>query len=332
METAIKTEKLKIGFLGIGWIGKNRMQALAKTPWAGVASIADLNPDTAMQAAKEFNAKAAASFDELLEHSPDGIVIATPSALHAEQSIKALERGIPVFCQKPLGRDYAETKRVVDAARKADKLLGIDLSYRHTSFQKVYNLLQSGSLGEIYAVDLIFHNAYGPDKDWFYNPELSGGGCVVDLGVHLIDLALWGLGFPEITNCSSSLYHKRKRIQENGKTAEDYATAQMETSTGTSIRMACSWNLPAGKDAVIQAVFYGTNGGASFSNVKGSFYDFTVEQYHRTNTSVLSLPPDDWGGRAISDWASKLYVSDKFNEEAEQFAAVARVLDMIYSR
>jgi predicted dehydrogenase len=48
----------------------------------------------------------------------------------------------------------------------------------------------------VFAVDLVFHNAYGPDKPWFYDPELSGGGCVMDLGVHLVDLALWSLDFP----------------------------------------------------------------------------------------------------------------------------------------
>jgi predicted dehydrogenase len=331
MNTATKTDKLRIGFLGIGWIGKNRMEALAKSPFACVAAISDINPDATMQSAKEFNAKAAASFEELLEQSPDGVVIATPSALHAEQTIKALEKGIPVFCQKPLGRNFQETKAVVDAARKADKLLGLDLCYRHTTFRKAYDVIQNGELGEIYAVDLVFHNAYGPDKAWFYNSALSGGGCVIDLGVHLVDLAMWSLNFPEITNVASSLFHKGRLIKGKPLVAEDYATAQMETINGTSIRLTCSWNLPAGCDAVIEAKFYGEKGGISFKNVKGSFYDFTVEQYNKTNTAVLSLPPDDWSGRAIQKWTEQLYISDKFNPEAEQFAAVAKVLDSIYA-
>ena len=60
------------------------------------------------------------------------------------------------------------------------------------------------ALGRTYAVDLVFHNAYGPDKAWFYDPALSGGGCVMDLGVHLVDLALWALDFPAVTKVSST--------------------------------------------------------------------------------------------------------------------------------
>src|SRR5690606_1803132 len=111
------------------------------------------------------------SLDEMLAAGVDGVVIATPSAMHAEQSIKALEAGAAVFCQKPLGRTTAEVASVVETARRADRLLGVDLSYRFTEgMREIRKLVQSEELGRLYAVDLVFHNAYGPDKDWFYDP------------------------------------------------------------------------------------------------------------------------------------------------------------------
>src|SRR5512138_3737632 len=67
------------------------------------------------------------------------------------------------------------------------------------------DLVREGALGEVYAVNLVFHNAYGPDKPWFYDARLSGGGCVMDLGIHLVDLALWALGFPEVEVLASRL-------------------------------------------------------------------------------------------------------------------------------
>ncbi|MFY0581591.1 Gfo/Idh/MocA family protein [Cystobacter fuscus] len=125
------------------------------------------------------------SLEALLDLGLDGVVIATPSAFHAEQSVRALERGVAVFCQKPLGRTQEEVRRVVDAARAADRLLGVDLSYRFTTgMRRLRECIQSGALGDIHAVNLVFHNAYGPDKAWFYDPRLSGGGCVMDLGIH----------------------------------------------------------------------------------------------------------------------------------------------------
>ena len=83
----------------------------------------------------------------------------------------------------------------------------MDLSYRHTTgMQRIRELIRAGELGHVYAVDLVFHNAYGPDKPWFYDVALSGGGCVIDLGIHLVDLALWTLGFPRVRGVASRLF------------------------------------------------------------------------------------------------------------------------------
>src|SRR4051812_3223262 len=194
------TIRPRVGFLGVGWIGHHRMKAIADSGAVNLAAIADPSPAMIARAAELApHAKAVSTLDDLLDENLDGIVIATPSALHAEQATRALDRGVAVFCQKPLARSVSETKRVIQSARNANKLLGVDLSYRFlNSTEKMRELLLSGELGKIFAVDLVFHNAYGPDKPWFYNRALSGGGCVMDLGIHLIDLALWCLDFPKV--------------------------------------------------------------------------------------------------------------------------------------
>ncbi|HVH98227.1 MAG TPA: Gfo/Idh/MocA family oxidoreductase, partial [Enhygromyxa sp.] len=93
----------RLGFLGVGWIGRDRMRALVNGGWADAVAIADPEPDVREAVASELaDVVAVASLDELLELELelDGIVIATPSAMHAEQAVAALERGLPVFCQK----------------------------------------------------------------------------------------------------------------------------------------------------------------------------------------------------------------------------------------
>jgi len=202
------TARPRVGFLGVGWIGRHRMEAMAATGAIDVAAIADPSPEMAAEAAKLApGAVAAPDLEALLDCGLDGVVIASPSALHTEQSIAALTRGAAVFCQKPLGRTAGEARAVVDAARHADRLLAVDLSYRFTEgMGSVRRLIDEGALGRVYAADLVFHNAYGPDKAWFYDPALSGGGCVMDLGVHLVDLALWSLGFPKLTSVTSKLF------------------------------------------------------------------------------------------------------------------------------
>ncbi|GAB3537326.1 Gfo/Idh/MocA family oxidoreductase [Pontibacter brevis] len=327
--------KPRLGFLGVGWIGRNRMEMIAKHGAGEVALVADTaaqNAEEALRTAPE--AKQVASLEAMLqEPAIDGVVIATPSAFHAEQSELALEAGKSVFCQKPLGRNVEETKRVVEAARRNNKLLGVDLSYRYTAaMQEVYKVVQSGELGHVYAIELVFHNAYGPDKAWFYEPKLSGGGCVIDLGVHLVDLALWSLNFPKVKQVQSQLFSKGKPIGMAEGKVEDYASASMELAGNTHLQLSCSWNLPAGQEAIISATFYGTEGGVAMKNVNGSFYDFVAERYYGTRTETLCSPPDEWSGRAGVAWAERLAKGEGFDEAAEEFVKVAEVLDKIYGR
>jgi predicted dehydrogenase len=245
-------------------------------------------------------------------------VIATPSALHAEQAVAALERGRAVFCQKPLARTAVEARRVVDAARAADRLLGVDLSYRHVrAFATARDLVRSGELGEIVAAELVFHNAYGPDKPWFRDAELAGGGCLIDLGVHLVDLALWTLGPLEPDDA---------RLV--GAPVEHWASARLGPVT-----IACSWNLHAGRDAVIGARFHGTDGGVEVSNAAGSFYDFRCDRLDGTRREPLVEPPDDWMGRAAVAWAERLAAGERFDAAGgEELVRLHELLDALYGR
>jgi predicted dehydrogenase len=324
----------RLGVLGTGWIGRHRMQAIAEANVADVVADAAASPESGAQATADLpDADRPDSLDELLALELDGVVIATPSALHAEQSIAALERGVAVFCQKPLARTARETRRVVRAARTADRLLGVDLSYRFTrGMERVRELVRAGELGDVYAVDLTFHNAYGPDKPWFYDASLSGGGCVMDLGVHLVDLALWTLDFPRLVRASSQLYAQGRPARDASAEVEDYATAVLELGNGVTVRLACSWKLHAGQDAVIEAAFYGSAGGAALRNVNGSFYDFTAHRFRGTARELLSEPPDEWGGRAAVDWARRLAAGATYDAEAERLVDVAAALDAVYGR
>lgn len=322
----------RLGFLGVGWIGRHRMQAIAESGGAEIACICDPSAETRAEAAKLApGAVLGDCLEDILARQPDGIVIATPSALHAEQAIAALDAGIAVFCQKPLGRTAAEAEAVIAAARSAGRLLGVDLSYRHTeAMQHIRSEVRRGSAGEIFAADLVFHNAYGPDKPWFYDKSLSGGGCVIDLGVHLIDLALWTLDFPRVVKVSGHVRAGGQPLVASAATVEDYGVATLELETGAVLRIACSWNLAAGRDAVIGAEFYGTKGGLRMRNLDGSFFDFAACRLNGTVSEPLCGPPDDWGGRAATAWARQLARGNRYDPAIEHVLETARVIDAIY--
>ncbi len=328
----LATARPRLGFLGVGWIGLHRMGAIARSGIADIAAVADTSAEAVVRARDSASgAVGLTTLEELLELELDGLVIATPSAAHAEQAIAALERGVAVFCQKPLARTAAETRQVVQAARKADRLLSVDLSYRCTcAMQRIRALVRGGELGSVHLVDLVFHNAYGPDKPWFRDPGLSGGGCMMDLGIHLIDLAFWTLGRPGVPRVSSHLYAGGRLLHPPITVVEDHAVATIELDNGTTVRIACSWNAHAGRDAVIEASFYGTLGGATMRNVGGSFYDFIGERFRGTVMDTMCEPPDEWGGRAAIAWAKRLAAGARYDREVEQLEIVAETLDAIY--
>jgi predicted dehydrogenase len=328
----------RIGFAGVGWIGLNRLQAIAARDCADVVCIMDLDQAAARAAAARVahparEPRVLQRFEELLEEPLDGIVIATPSGLHAPQSIAALSARRAVFCQKPLARTAREAREVIAAARRSDQLLEIDFCYRLIAgVPQLMDLIHSGELGEIYAVDLTFHNAYGPDKPWFYDLEQSGGGCLMDLGIHLLDLLLLALDYPGVRSVSGELRAQGKLLGRGARVLEDYAIAEIHLENAVTARLACSWRLPAGQDAVITAAFYGTRGAGVLRNLDGSFYRFAVE--HHTGTSRRSLAAEDqsWGGRTACAWVRRVAAGHHFDPRAERIADVAAVIDAIYGR
>jgi predicted dehydrogenase len=319
----------RIGFAGLGWIGRHRMQAIAATGAVEVAALQD--PSAEAIAAAGMTAPTALRldrFDDLLPLGLDGIVIASPSALHADQTLAALEAGAAVFCQKPLSRSAAEARRVVACARVADRLLAVDLCYPHTAaVGALRDCLASGGIGRLFAADFVFHNAYGPDKSWFYDLRQSGGGALIDLGTHLAGLALDLFGAAPAA-VSADLYREGRRLRAPG--LEDYASATLRFADGATARLACSWRLHAGQDAVFAIDLHGTEGGLSIRNVGGSFYEFEARRHRGTTAEVIASPPDDWGGRAAALWARRLAAGERFDPASEGLVTLSETIDRLY--
>lgn len=324
----------RLAFVGVGWIGAMRMESVAASGAAEVVAVCD-PVEERLESARAAHGAVAAFTDhaDLLEAAGrlalDGVVIATPNALHAEQTITALERGLAVFCQKPLAIDAAEARSIVDAARRADRLLGVDYSYRYTDgARSLKALADSGAFGRVAVVEAVFHNAYGPGKAWCYDPALAGGGALVDLGVHLIDLVLWILGETEVITVHGRALRRGEPVGRGA--IDDFAIAHLELEGGTVVHLAVSWEAHAGRDCVIRAAIHGTDGGAEFRNVNGSFLDFETERYRGRTAERVAMESGAWLGRGILDWVERLAVSRAFDPEIEGSVRVAEVIDAIY--
>ncbi|MDM0009517.1 Gfo/Idh/MocA family oxidoreductase [Variovorax sp. J22G73] len=253
----------RLGFYGAGSLARERMLTIAVDGAAEVVAIGDADAQKREVAhGVEPGAALCESFDALLQHPVDGIVLATPGQAHAAQAEAALARGIAVFSLWPLARGAAETRHVVDAAQRADRLLGDNLSYRRTrAMQAVRQCVAAGEIGEVFAVELAFHRALGPNRAQLHGSQRPGGGCVSDLGVHMIDLALWVPDFAQVRSVTGCLHAEGRRLVMPAEHVEDHALAQFDLPGGCVVRLGCSWNRPARCDATIEARFHGTRGG-----------------------------------------------------------------------
>ena len=330
----LTTSPPRVAFVGLGWIGRKRLAAVAaENELIEVSALVDSDAERLHAAALEYpQAAVGCTVEAALDEDVDAVVIATPNGFHARQAIACLERGLPVFCQKPLATTLADVQRVIAAAREADRLLGIDFCYRHISgMPELRRRVMSGAIGEIVAVDLCFHNAYGPDKSWCQDRSLAGGGCLLDLGVHLLDLSLWVQGMPPTERVRSRLFAQGEPVQGCSGPLEDLAYAEFIQANGAIVRLACSWHAQIGQPAQIHMSLTGTRGGASWTNVDGSFYDFDTQMFVGGHCERLGTSRDDWGSRALCAWLAQLRVSNRFDPEAEHIVRSAALIDEVYA-
>jgi predicted dehydrogenase len=192
--------------------------------------------------------------------------------------------------------------------------------------------LQAGEIGDIVAVELAFHDAYGPDADWYYDMDRAGGGCLLDLGCHLLDLSHWLLGARVPTRVQSMCSRNGRRLSKPVNEPEDFAVANIEYDGGTHVHLSCSWRASVGCGAIISARLFGTRGGAEVRNVDGSFDDFEVALHRGTEREVLGAPSDSWSDRALLVWAQALRGHHAVVADTGHLAATANLIDRIYGR
>ncbi|HEX3530009.1 MAG TPA: Gfo/Idh/MocA family oxidoreductase, partial [Thermoanaerobaculia bacterium] len=188
-------------------------------------------------------------------------------------------------------------------------------------------LIAGGSLGRVFFLDAVFHNAFGPDKPWCFDPALSGGGALIDQGVPLIDLAFWLLGDPEVLAIDGSTF--RAGLDQDAA-VEDFAAARIEVAGGAVINLAASWHAHAGQDCIIRSQVFGTAGGADFHNVAGSFYDFELARFDGCGTTIETRESRGWINRAVLHWVERLGVDPGFDPAVERSVAVGAVVDAVY--
>jgi len=231
---------MKIGIIGAGLQGKRRARVLKQFNDTELILVADANLTTAKSLADSMECKATANWEDVIAlNDLDVIIICTPPNTHAAISIAALEQGKHVLCEKPLARTVDEATQMVAAARKNAVKLKSGFNLRHHSgIQQVKKWFDEGLIGTPTFIRCRYGIGGRPgyERDWRMNPEISGGGQLMDQGMHALDLARWFLGdFSEVFGMLETAYWDIAPIEDN-------AFVLLRTEKGQVASLHASWS------------------------------------------------------------------------------------------
>jgi predicted dehydrogenase len=273
------TKELRVGVVGIGWAGQQHLMAYNALEGVRIVALAGMEQELRDSLQAEYSIpNAFADWKEMLEHGGlDAISVAVPTFLHAPISIAALERGIHVLSEKPIARNAIEGQAMVDAARKAGRVLDVAFNHRRRGdIGALKEVIDDGGLGRPYYAKASWLRRSGIPTlgSWFTNPELAGGGPLADIGVHALDYALHLLGEPKVLAVSAATHSELGPQGRGGGSrysaqatshafeVEDFASAFLRLEGGGTLLIEASWATYRETDDLLDFTVYGTDGGA----------------------------------------------------------------------
>ncbi|HUS17095.1 MAG TPA: Gfo/Idh/MocA family oxidoreductase [Chloroflexia bacterium] len=322
---------MRLGFAGLGHLGQDLLAAaLPLAPQLQPVAIQDPAP-AGLEAAEALRPGLSrfSDYDAMLAGTAlDAVVISTPTFLHVPQATAALQRGLHVLLQKPPALSGDEAATLLAEAGAGRGVLFVDYSYRYTaSARAVKAAVGAGTLGRLLAVEARFHNIWGPQQGWFYRRSTAGGGALLDLGVHMLDLALYLLDFPEARVTSAHLTREGTPLREHDADAvEDFAVLGGEMG-GAPLTCAVSWNaqLPQSE---ISLTLYGSSATLLWGNRDGSFYDFEALMARNGRQELLAEETTDLRSDTLRAFQAAVAAAQR---DYSGYAAVPRLLDEAFA-
>ncbi|GAA2759766.1 Gfo/Idh/MocA family protein [Actinopolymorpha rutila] len=233
---------MRFAVIGAGVIGRTHAQTIQSLqPRAELAVVADVVPERAQELATKHGVDAANSIEEVLGRSDvDVVTIATPSGLHADGAVAALDAGKHVIIEKPLDITLDAAKRVLEAEKRSDRTAMVVSQHRYDpASQVVHQAVRQGKFGRITSGNAIMSwwrsQGYYDSGDWRGTWELDGGGALMNQGIHTIDLMTWFLGDPvEVYAWADCLAHERIEVEDTAVATVRFASGALGVVHGTT--------------------------------------------------------------------------------------------------
>lgn len=344
---------LKIGIIGCGGIANGKhMPSLGKLANVEMVAFCDTVVSRAEEAARDYGVKGARVYDdyrELLEkESLDVVHICTPNSSHAEITIASLEAGCHVMCEKPMAKTAAEARAMVAAAERTGKKLTIGYQSRFRSDSEyLKKVCERGDLGEIYlAKARAIRRRAVPTWGVFLDAEKQGGGPLIDIGTHALDLTLWMMDNYLPKYVVGTVYHKLNK-RENAANAwgpwdpkkfqvEDSAFGFIVMENGATIVLESSWALNTLLEGEARTILHGTEGGADMEDglrINGEEFGKLYTKKPALGTAGVAFY--DGKSESEADREARLWIESIVNDTKprvlpEQAVVVTEILEAIY--
>jgi len=276
---------LRVGIIGAGWPGERHAEGFLASGSAEVLAVSDLDPARRSTLASHYGvARTYADYHELLaDLEIDAVSVALPNFLHRPVALAALAAGKHVLCEKPPAVTLAEAQEMSAAAERAGLVLAYALQRRFNPATDALRVrLAAGTLGEIYHARAVWTRTWGVPQgmgSWFTDPARAGGGALIDIGVHVLDLAWFLMGCPVPVTVSGQVYNKYPSLTRT----DDSGFALIRFADRRSLQIEASWVL-AQETEQMGVHLYGTGGGAHIDDNNLDLY--TVSEQERVRTSL----------------------------------------------
>jgi predicted dehydrogenase len=258
-------EKVDIGLVGLGWISQVvHLPTIQRLPEANLVAICDRDRARGRLVAEKFGIrKFYADFDEMLaKEEMQAVIVAASTDAHRELALKAIAAGKDVLVEKPIARTYAEALAIAEASREQKRKVMVGMNHRFRPDSMILrSFLEGKELGKIFYAKAGWLRRRTSDSKWILQKEKSGGGVFIDLGVVMLDMTLWMLGYPEVHRVNASTYRQKSRQ------VEDTAVVSVHLKNGARIQIEVSWSMFV-EDDVYYCDIYGSEGSASLNPVR----------------------------------------------------------------
>jgi predicted dehydrogenase len=349
-------DRLRAGVIGLGWAGQQHMAAYDETADVDLVALAGMEPDALHRLGDQYGIRQEgryANWQDLVDHGQiDLLSVAAPTTLHAPIAVAALNAGMHVLSEKPMAENADTARLMVEAAERNDRVLDVSFNHRQRGHVKVLKkIIDAGLLGRIYYAKVGWLRREGIPGlgSWFTRRATAGGGPLMDLGVHMLDIALYLMGEPAVRAVTAAMYAEfgprgkgssdsevvpKTGVEPGAFDVEDLSTAFLRLQAGATLLLESSWAQWIPKDRCY-VTMYGSDGGASIAWGAPDDPDRSLSIWTEMEgvpaTLHPSIPPDGRHAESVKDFIATVRSGDYSNHRGKQALSRAVVIDACYA-